>query len=73
MASYWVVHQSLLDFVLNHSPVIVGHSSARIYGDEQRIKLRKVLGTENPLDFFTKHIASAAKVEELLGNFGCTD
>jgi len=35
------------------------------------LELRKVKGTENPADLFTKHLTSAPCVEALLGLFGC--
>ena len=35
------------------------------------VELRKVKGTENPSDLFTKHLRSAPCVEALLGLFGC--
>ena len=35
------------------------------------IELRKVLGTANPADLFTKHLESRAKLDQLLGLFGC--
>ena len=35
------------------------------------IELRKVLGTSNPADLFTKHLESRAKLDQLLGLFGC--
>ena len=35
------------------------------------IELRKVLGTANPANLFTKHLESRAKVDQLLGLFGC--
>ena len=34
-------------------------------------ELRKVLGTENPADVFTKHLPGAGHVEHLLRLFGC--
>ena len=34
-------------------------------------ELRKVLGTENPADLFTKHLPSREKVHQLLRLFGC--
>ena len=36
-----------------------------------RVEMRKVKGTENPADVFTKHLASAQTVESLLKLFGC--
>jgi hypothetical protein len=36
-----------------------------------RIKVRKVKGTENPADLFTKHIPTHEKVRELVKLFGC--
>ena len=38
---------------------------------DQTFELRKVKGTENPADLFTKHLTSASMVESLLGLFGC--
>ena len=35
------------------------------------MELRKVKGTENPADLFTKHLTSAAYVEALLKLLGC--
>ncbi len=35
------------------------------------VELRKVKGTENPADLFTKHLASAPCIEALLKLFGC--
>ena len=35
------------------------------------VELRKVKGTENPADLFTKHLTCASGVEELLRLFGC--
>jgi len=35
------------------------------------VELRKVKGTENPADLFTKHLTSAQCVEALLKLFGC--
>ncbi len=35
------------------------------------VELRKVKGTENPADLFTKHLTSAPCVEALLGLFNC--
>ena len=35
------------------------------------MEVRKVKGTENPADVFTKHLASAQVVETLLKLFGC--
>ena len=35
------------------------------------VELRKVKGTENPADLFTKHLTNAQCVEALLGLFGC--
>ena len=35
------------------------------------VELRKVLGTENPADLFTKHLTSAENIEYLLGLMGC--
>ena len=37
----------------------------------RRIEVRKVKGTENPADVFTKHLSSAQTVEALLKLFGC--
>ena len=34
-------------------------------------ELRKLLGTENPADVFTKHLTSAGHVEHLMRLFGC--
>ena len=36
-----------------------------------RIEVRKVLGTENPADLFTKHLPSEEKLKQLVGLFGC--
>ena len=38
---------------------------------QKRVELRKVKGTENPADLFTKHLTSAPVVEQLLRVFGC--
>ncbi len=38
---------------------------------DKSFELRKVKGTENPADLFTKHLTSAATVESLLKLFGC--
>ena len=35
------------------------------------LEIRKVKGTENPADLFTKHLSSAKTVESLLALFGC--
>jgi hypothetical protein len=35
------------------------------------LEIRKVKGTENPADLFTKHLGSAKVVESLLALFGC--
>ena len=35
------------------------------------VELRKVLGTENPADLFTKHLTSAENIEYLLYLMGC--
>ena len=35
------------------------------------IEYRKVLGTENPADLFTKHLPTAEKLNQLIGLFGC--
>ena len=35
------------------------------------VELRKVKGTENPADLFTKHLSSPTVVEGLLKVFGC--
>ena len=35
------------------------------------VELRKVKGTENPADLFTKHLTSAPRIEALLKLFGC--
>ena len=35
------------------------------------LEIRKVKGTENPADLFTKHLGSAKVVENLLALFGC--
>ena len=37
----------------------------------REVELRKVLGTENPADLFTKHMDAAAKLESLVQRFGC--
>ena len=37
----------------------------------KEFELRKVLGTENPADLFTKHMDSAAKLDGLVARFGC--
>ena len=36
------------------------------------LELRKVKGTENPGDLFTKHLVGAEKIEQLLQLFGCS-
>ena len=36
-----------------------------------RIEIRKVKGTENPADLFTKHLPSEEKLKQLVGLFGC--
>ena len=36
-----------------------------------RIEIRKVKGTENPADLFTKHIPTAEKIGQLVSLFGC--
>ncbi len=38
---------------------------------DRSFELRKVKGTENPADLFTKYLTSAATVESLLKLFGC--
>ena len=38
---------------------------------DKTFELRKVKGTENPADLFTKHLTSSGLVENLLGLFGC--
>ena len=35
------------------------------------VELRKVKGTENPGDLFTKHLVGEDKIQELLKTFGC--
>ena len=35
------------------------------------VELRKVKGTENPRDLFTKHLVGEDKIQELLKTFGC--
>ena len=37
----------------------------------REFELRKVLGTENPADLFTKHMDAAAKLDGLVQRFGC--
>ena len=37
----------------------------------REFELRKVNGTENPADLFTKHMDSASKLNSLVGMFGC--
>ena len=36
-----------------------------------RIEVRKIKGTENPADLFTKHLPSEDKLKQLVGLFGC--
>jgi len=36
-----------------------------------RVEVRKVKGTENPADLFTKHLPSAEKMKQLVELFGC--
>jgi len=36
-----------------------------------KVEIRKVKGTENPADIFTKHLSNASTVEALLALFGC--
>ena len=36
-----------------------------------KLELRKIKGTENPADIFTKHFSSAPTIEALLKLFGC--
>ena len=36
-----------------------------------RIEFRKVLGTENPADLFTKHMPSQEKLEQVMNLFAC--
>jgi hypothetical protein len=38
----------------------------------KEFELRKVLGTDNPADLFTKHMDSAAKLDGLVSKFGCS-
>ena len=38
----------------------------------KEFELRKVLGTDNPADLFTKHMDSAAKLDGLVQKFGCS-
>ena len=38
----------------------------------KEFELRKVLGTDNPADLFTKHLESAKRLEHLLGMFSCS-
>ena len=52
------------------------HVECYILWVKQRIRqgqfeLRKVLGTDNPADLFTKHLESKAKLEQLVKLFGC--
>ena len=35
------------------------------------MELRKIAGEDNPADLFTKHLESAAKLEQLIGLFNC--
>ena len=38
----------------------------------KEFELRKVLGTDNPVDLFTKHLESAKRLEHLLDMFSCS-
>jgi hypothetical protein len=38
----------------------------------KEFELRKVLGTDNPADLFTKHLESAKRLEHLMGMFSCS-
>ena len=38
----------------------------------KELELRKVLGTDNPADLFTKHLESAKRLEHLIDMFSCS-
>ena len=38
----------------------------------KEFELRKVLGTDNPADLFTKHLESSKRLEHLIGMFSCS-